>query len=144
MNELIIPIIFMVLFVVGEALLLTVKSKQRVDWHDVTFNINSGHMILWFFRGLEVVCYTAVLNTFSLDLFADISPVWTWCFTLLAWDLGFYWLHRLHHEWRFLWAVHVVHHQGEHYNLSLGVRNSWYSSLTSIPFFMYWPGWAFH
>ncbi|UMY06155.1 hypothetical protein MJ570_06360 [Escherichia coli] len=32
--------------------------------------------------------------------------------------------------------VHVVHHQGEHYNLSLGVRNSWYSSLTLILFFM--------
>ncbi|MNE31099.1 Fatty acid hydroxylase superfamily protein [compost metagenome] len=32
--------------------------------------------------------------------------------------------------------MHVVHHQGEHFNLSLGVRNSWYSSLTSIPFFM--------
>ena len=57
-------------------------------------------------------------------------------FTLLAWDFGFYWLHRWHHEMRPLWAVHVVHHQGEHYNLSLGVRNSWYSSLTSIPFFM--------
>jgi len=28
----------------------------------------------------------------------------------------------------------VVHHQGEHFNLSLGVRNSWYSSLTNFPF----------
>ncbi|WP_268602262.1 sterol desaturase family protein, partial [Escherichia coli] len=55
---------------------------------------------------------------------------------LLASDFGFYWLHRLHHRFRLLWAVHVVHHQGEHFNLSLGVRNSWYSSLTSIPFFL--------
>jgi hypothetical protein len=28
----------------------------------------------------------------------------------------------------------VVHHQGEHFNLSLGIRNSWYSSLTSFLF----------
>src|SRR5699024_3092268 len=33
-----------------------------------------------------------------------------------------------------LWAVHVVHHQGEHFNLSLGIRNSWYSSLSDLPF----------
>jgi anti-sigma regulatory factor (Ser/Thr protein kinase) len=57
-------------------------------------------------------------------------------FAILAWDFGFYWLHRLHHNLRPLWAVHVVHHQGEHFNLSLGVRNSWYSSLTAIPFFL--------
>ena len=30
----------------------------------------------------------------------------------------------------------MVHHQGEHFSLSLGIRNSWYSSLTSIPFFI--------
>lgn len=135
MSELIIPIIFMLLFVVGEALLLRLKGRRQVDWHDVIFNLNSGHMMLWLFRGLEVVCYSAILKTFSLDLFAGVSPVWVWSFTILAWDFGFYWLHRLHHRLAFLWAVHVVHHQGEHYNLSLGVRNSWYSSLTSIPFF---------
>ncbi|WP_338628718.1 sterol desaturase family protein [Yersinia intermedia] len=136
MNELLIPIILMVIFVVGEALLLKLKGWRQVDWHDVVFNINSGHIMLWLFRGLEIVCYTAVLNHFSLHLFADVAPFWVWLFALFAWDFGFYWLHRLHHQRRLLWAVHVVHHQGEHYNLSLGVRNSWYSSLTSIPFFI--------
>lgn len=136
MSELIIPIILMLIFVIGEALLLHVAAGLRVNWHDVIFNLNSGHIMLWLFRGLEVVCYSAVLNTFSLNLFDALSPIWVWCFTIFAWDFGFYWLHRLHHRWRLLWAVHVVHHQGEHYNLSLGVRNSWYSSLTSIPFFI--------
>ncbi len=36
----------------------------------------------------------------------------------------------------FLWAIHAVHHEGEHFNLSLGVRNAWLSSLTSLPFFV--------
>ncbi|HIE4803085.1 TPA: sterol desaturase family protein, partial [Serratia marcescens] len=73
---------------------------------------------------------------FSLGLLDAWPPLLMWLFALLAWDFGFYWLHRLHHRFRLLWAVHVVHHQGEHFNLSLGVRNSWYSSLTSIPFFL--------
>lgn len=30
----------------------------------------------------------------------------------------------------------MVHHEGEHFSLSLGIRNSWYSSLTSFPFFV--------
>lgn len=136
MNELIIPVILMLFFVLGEALLLRFNSQQVVDWHDVIFNLNSGHIMLWLFRGLEVLCYSAVFNHFSLNLFAELSLVWVWCFAILAWDFGFYWLHRLHHQLAVLWAVHVVHHQGRHYNLSLGVRNSWYSSLTSIPFFI--------
>ncbi|SUW64788.1 Fatty acid hydroxylase superfamily [Buttiauxella agrestis] len=136
MNELTLPFIFMLVFVVAEAVLLNLNGQHQIDWHDVIFNLNSGHIMLWLFRGLEVICFSAVLNSFSLGLFADTAPVWVWCFTLFAWDFAFYWLHRLHHQLRLLWAVHVVHHQGEHYNLSLGVRNSWYSSLTSIPFFI--------
>ena len=126
----------MLIFVTGEALLLRYVAGHQVDWHDIIFNLNSGHMMLWLFRGLEIVCYAGVINNFSLNLFAGIADVWVWIFSFVAWDFGFYWLHRLHHMTALLWAVHVVHHQGKHYNLSLGVRNSWYSSLTSIPFFV--------
>lgn len=136
MSELIIPVILMLLFVLGEALLLKFNRPQTVNWHELIFNLNSGHIMLWLFRGLEVLCYGAVFTHFSLNLFAELSPIWVWCFAILAWDFAFYWLHRLHHKLAVLWAVHVVHHQGHQYNLSLGVRNSWYSSLTSIPFFI--------
>ncbi|HIH8230917.1 TPA: sterol desaturase family protein, partial [Escherichia coli] len=136
MSDLLFPIISMVLLVLAEAGVLQFTGRQKVDWLDVIFNINSGHMMLWLFRCLEVLCYGLVVNHFSLGLFDNAPVILLWLFTILAWDFGFYWLHRWHHEMRPLWAVHVVHHQGEHYNLSLGVRNSWYSSLTSIPFFM--------
>lgn len=136
MNELTFPIIFMVLIVMVEALIIARQKRVSFSWQDVVFNLNSGHIMLWLFRGLELFCYGFVVTHFSFGL-TDSWPTWlVWLFTLLAWDLGFYWLHRLHHRYRLLWAVHVVHHQGEHFNLSLGVRNSWYSSLTSIPFFL--------
>ncbi|KNC09537.1 fatty acid hydroxylase [Klebsiella sp. RIT-PI-d] len=136
MSELLYPIIFMLLLVLGEACFLHLSHKRKIDWHDIMFNLNSGHIVLWLFRCVEVLCYALVLHYASLSLFDGVAVGWIWLFTLLAWDFCFYWLHRLHHERRWLWAVHVVHHQGEHYNLSLGVRNSWYSSLTGIPFFL--------
>ena len=136
MSELAWPIALMLLVVFGEALVLAATGRQQVNWHDVVFNLNSGHIMLWLFRGLEIVCYGYVAKHFSLNLLADFSPAAIWLLTVVLWDLGFYWLHRLHHEWPLLWAVHLIHHQGQYYNLSLGVRNSWYSSLTSIPFFM--------
>jgi len=136
MVDLIIPIIFMLVVVLGEACLLQYLRKEPVNWRDVMFNLNSGHVMLWLFRGLEIFCYGLVVTHFSLNWVSGWPAPLMWLFALLAWDFGFYWLHRLHHKFGPLWAVHVVHHQGEHFNLSLGVRNSWYSSLTSIPFFM--------
>ena len=41
---------------------------------------------------------------------------------VLGWDVIYYWNHRLSHESRWLWAVHVVHHSSERYNLSTALR----------------------
>lgn len=41
---------------------------------------------------------------------------------IAAWDFIYYWNHRLAHESRWLWAVHVVHHSSERYNLSTALR----------------------
>jgi len=41
---------------------------------------------------------------------------------VLGWDFIYYWNHRFMHESRFLWAIHVVHHSSERYNLSTALR----------------------
>ena len=41
---------------------------------------------------------------------------------LVLWDFIYYWNHRIQHESRWLWAIHVVHHSSEHYNLSTALR----------------------
>jgi sterol desaturase/sphingolipid hydroxylase (fatty acid hydroxylase superfamily) len=41
---------------------------------------------------------------------------------LLGWDFLYYWNHRWAHESRWMWAMHVVHHSSERYNLSTALR----------------------
>jgi sterol desaturase/sphingolipid hydroxylase (fatty acid hydroxylase superfamily) len=41
---------------------------------------------------------------------------------IAGWDFIYYWNHRLMHESRLMWAIHVVHHSSEHYNLSTALR----------------------
>lgn len=54
---------------------------------------------------------------------------------VLGWDFLYYWNHRLSHESRWLWAVHVAHHSSEHYNLSTALRQPVAEGLTlSIPY----------
>lgn len=128
------PLLLMLLVTFAEILFRARVRHEPAPWRDVVFNLNSGHILLWFFRSMEVVAFAAVLTHFSIGLIST-WPTWLqWAFGFVAWDLCFYWMHRLHHKLPLLWAVHVVHHQGEHFNLSLGIRNSWYSSLSNFPF----------
>ena len=41
---------------------------------------------------------------------------------VFAWDFIYYWNHRIQHEARYLWAIHVVHHSSQRYNLSTALR----------------------
>lgn len=135
MINLYLGIALMLLLCLLEILYIKYKEKQEVPWREIIFNLNSGHVILWFFRGVEVLCFDFVARYCSIGIIGKLPVVLQWIFAFFAWDFCFYWMHRLHHKYKILWAVHVVHHEGEHFNFSLGIRNSWYSSLTSFPFF---------
>src|SRR6185436_14558090 len=37
---------------------------------------------------------------------------------IVGWDFIYYWNHRFMHTSRYMWAIHVVHHSSERYNLS--------------------------
>ena len=50
---------------------------------------------------------------------------WTFLPCYIIFDLCSYWAHRISHQQRFWWATHVVHHSGEHYNLTVLFRLSW-------------------
>ncbi|MBD2754274.1 sterol desaturase family protein [Spirosoma validum] len=60
---------------------------------------------------------------------------WTLLPCYVIYDFFSYWAHRVSHEQRFWWATHVVHHTGEHYNLTVSYRLSWVQHLKLI-FFM--------
>ena len=53
----------------------------------------------------------------------------------LGWDFIYYWNHRFMHESRYMWAIHVVHHSSERYNLSTALRQPVADALgTFVPY----------
>ncbi len=134
MNFFAISFLVMLCLVLIELAILKWAGKQTAPWKEIIFNLNSGHILMWVFRGIEVLGFGLVLQHLSLHWVDQWPVAWQWVFAFIGWDFCFYWMHRMHHKLPIFWAVHVVHHQGEHFNLSLGIRNSWYSSLTSFLF----------
>lgn len=69
---------------------------------------------------------------------------YTWAICLFLVDFTHYWVHRLNHTVRFMWAAHVVHHSSEHYNLGTGLRISWIALLYKPLFYLWLPAMGFH
>lgn len=63
--------------------------------------------------------------------FATIPVTWaTFLLCFVLDDLRFYVHHRFAHRVRWVWAMHVVHHSSENYNLPVALRQSWTKHFT--------------
>jgi sterol desaturase/sphingolipid hydroxylase (fatty acid hydroxylase superfamily) len=75
-------------------------------------------------------------SKFSLSHFSERWYVWV--VAIVAADLSYYWYHRASHEVGWFWAVHVVHHSSEEYNLSVAFRLPWATNITGSFLFWIW------
>ncbi len=88
--------------------------------------------------GLVGLAYQQLTDNWHVfDMPADSWAVWIFAF--VAYDLAYYFSHRYGHEWRILWASHVVHHQSEEFNLSTALRQTstgWLNSIFYVPLYI--------
>lgn len=99
-------------------------SKER-RWADSAANITIfilGQLLERTAFGAIGVVFLVPIHWFSP--FEIPMTVWTWIFAVFVADFTYYWMHRLEHEHRILWASHSVHHSSEDYNLTVSIRLS--------------------
>ena len=94
-------------------------------WKDTAANI-----VIFFMGQIIEKVATGVIGVVALLPFYYLVPweipmnIWTFILALLAADFTYYWMHRIEHEHRVLWAFHSVHHSSQDYNLSIALRLS--------------------
>ncbi len=105
-------------------------SDEYSDKKDTWGNIFLGFMsIVW---GALFGLVTGYVFVFCYDIAPYKFPAdawWTWVALFFVDDLVYYIFHRVSHESRLFWNFHVVHHSSEQYNLSVAVRQSWFSGI---------------
>ena len=127
---------FFLLTVIGEAVF---SARRRLGYVDdlkdsaASISMGLGYLAinLWW-KGAAFAIYV-FLHDFAL--FEIGTGLGAWLALIVAEDLCYYWFHRFHHEVRFFWASHVVHHSSEQYNLSTALRQTW-TPMTGIVFFL--------
>ena len=107
-----------------ETLTDLITSKKR-RWKDTGANF-----LIFLINQLLEKTVVGSVGVICLMPFHWLTPIslpmnlLTWILAFFAADLTYYWMHRIEHEQRILWALHSVHHYSKDYNLSVSFRLS--------------------
>ncbi len=119
------------------AVLIGLALKKRFVLGEVLTNLS-----IWLInQPLRIFVTGGILLTLSQP-FKTIAPYkipTTWLTAIIAFiisDFIYYWMHRLSHERRFLWAYHSVHHSSEEYNLTTAIRLPWFGTIIDSLFYI--------
>ena len=137
------------LLIAVEAYLVIRENRENFDRKDTWANIFIGFLsVVW---GAFFGLVTSLFYLWAYELAPVKMPMnawWAWLILLFVDDFAYYWFHRISHEVRFFWNFHVVHHSSNQYNLSVAVRQSWFSGIAHWIFYLPiallgFPLWAF-
>ncbi len=110
----------------------TGRARGRYDTADALTSMAMG------IGNVLINAATALVSLWMMMLvwpyrLVDI-PVTGWSFLALfiAYDLIYYWKHRLAHRVRWFWMEHATHHSSTHYNLTTALRQPWFGPLTVL------------
>ena len=73
--------------------------------------------------GFQGAVFAYAASSLNLKLMPADS-LFTVIFAIVMYDFCYYWMHRMSHERKLLWATHVVHHHGEEFNLVTAMRQT--------------------
>ena len=119
-----VPAFFVLIFI--ELIYGLIAGKNNYRLNDTFTSISLGlisRYIPLLGLGLQGAAFAYVAQYYNLKLFSS-SSLWVWILAFFLYDFCYYWMHRLHHEVKVLWATHVVHHHGEEFNLSTALRQT--------------------
>ena len=76
--------------------------------------------------GVLVLSYDWIHGLFAPEQgnAANTTAWWVWLLTFVWRDFTGYWVHRWAHANNFLWAMHMIHHSSEEFNLAVALRQN--------------------
>lgn len=129
-NPVVIAIPFFAAAIALEAWWSNRSGARSYDRKDAWNNILIGFVSVGF--GLLFGIFISAIYSAAYSVAPFKFPAaawWSWVVLFFVDDLAYYVFHRVSHECRLFWNFHVVHHSSEEYNLSVAVRQSWFSGL---------------
>jgi sterol desaturase/sphingolipid hydroxylase (fatty acid hydroxylase superfamily) len=130
-------LIFIILYAAAVTFEVFHDRKHQLklyNFKDSLLNISLGSLAVLnrvIFEGLWLG-FWIYLTQFSL--WSIPNNALTWIILFLVNEFVYYWFHRLSHEWRILWAIHVNHHSSQLFNFTTAARLPFLNIIVHIIF----------
>lgn len=112
------------------------QSNQVYNTKDTLSNfafLIGGRIFKALLAGAQISFFYGV----SAYAFIQLPNNWiVFSITFLLVDFVYYWYHRFSHTIKFLWAIHLVHHSSNYFNLTTSYRLHWFGGLISTVFYI--------
>lgn len=122
------------------AFVLLVLAEMIYGWKSGKARFEGKDTMTSLIMGLGSTISGALTAVFSVGfaywvwgnfaLFNLGAALWVFVVAFILDDLAYYWVHRMGHRMRWMWAAHVIHHSSQHYNLSTALRQTWTGQFT--------------
>lgn len=117
---------------------------RAYPWHEMWASVGVAllRVPLRLLRRITVLPLAFLVWSHRL-LTVPLDTVWGWIAVFAGVELAYYWMHRVSHEVRWLWASHVVHHTPERIHLASAFRlgaTELFSGSWLFYFPLYWLG----
>lgn len=109
------------------------STKDTINNFLMTFlNLGIDTIMRLFFIGVMAYFFQySIINWQKTDAMGFVY----WISVIVLTDLAYWFVHYLGHMVRLFWAVHIVHHSSEKYNITVGFRSSVFEPLYRCFFF---------
>lgn len=143
--EYILALVFVVAMFL-EFLASKIKGRRIYNRKDSLDNVLIGIVSFLMDFAFSLASYAILLFLYRhMALFEVKLEGWTYFLLLFVLiDFEEYWFHRLSHHVNVLWKAHIVHHQSKHFNLTVGLRTSFFVPLFNLVFYVPFTLMGFH
>ncbi|MEM6380216.1 MAG: sterol desaturase family protein, partial [Bacteroidota bacterium] len=115
----------------------SITNRKTYRLNDAITNISTGVLQQLSGTFLSILKVGLYLLMYEYCAIFRLEQSWlTFAIAFVAWDLCYYWEHRLAHEINLFWGGHSVHHQSEDYNLSVALRQSSTAFIWGLPIYL--------
>lgn len=124
---------FFIAAILAEFLWIAIKGRGgRYETRDAVTSLIMGAGSVASGLALGVIAWGFFMILWQITPLDLGTSVWVILLCFVLDDLRYYWVHRLGHRVRWVWASHVNHHSSQHYNLTTALRQTWTGTFSFI------------
>lgn len=108
------------------------KNKSNLDVKESIFSFVVGLGYLVSSYTTKALLFGMIVWFYNLIPWRQELSWWLFIPCYIIHDFSSYWRHRISHESRFWWSIHIPHHSANHYNLWINFRQSWFEQVCVV------------